>query len=132
MAFQEALRKLRKFDDNIIYSLNTSIRTESFLEKSKQSEPVERCKQLWNDITKTYDQREKVIKSCVQISSEKVKELRAAREAKPDDIQLLKQLKNEQTQLRLLQSELGVEEVIRDRTVKVFHERCRNYYSPAL
>uniref|UniRef100_A0A8C5BCK2 Mitochondrial matrix import factor 23 n=1 Tax=Gadus morhua TaxID=8049 RepID=A0A8C5BCK2_GADMO len=32
--------------------------------------------------------------------------------------------------LKLMQSELNVEEVINDRSLKVFNERCRTHYTP--
>jgi len=32
--------------------------------------------------------------------------------------------------LRLLQSEINVEEVVKDRSLKVFYERCRSAYKP--
>lgn len=33
-------------------------------------------------------------------------------------------------QLRLLQTELSVEEVIKEKTTKLFTEKCRSYYKP--
>uniref|UniRef100_A0A3P8WJ17 Protein MIX23 n=1 Tax=Cynoglossus semilaevis TaxID=244447 RepID=A0A3P8WJ17_CYNSE len=33
-------------------------------------------------------------------------------------------------QLKLMQSELNVEEVVNDRSLKVFNERCRIHYTP--
>lgn len=35
-------------------------------------------------------------------------------------------------QLRLLQTELSVEEVIREKTTKLFTEKCRSYYKPEI
>jgi len=34
-------------------------------------------------------------------------------------------------QLRELQTQMNVEEVIRDQTLKVYNERCRRYYKPS-
>uniref|UniRef100_A0A4W5LC86 Uncharacterized protein n=1 Tax=Hucho hucho TaxID=62062 RepID=A0A4W5LC86_9TELE len=33
-------------------------------------------------------------------------------------------------QLKLMRSELNVEEVVNDRSLKVFSERCRTHYTP--
>ncbi|KAG9467121.1 hypothetical protein GDO78_015574 [Eleutherodactylus coqui] len=52
------------------------------------------------------------------------------RKKQPDSLVVMKQLRKEQTKLKLLQSELNVEEVVNDRSWKVFHERCRLHYKP--
>jgi hypothetical protein len=62
------------------------------------------------------------------VLASEVRSLKQEKDSRPDNIQLLKHLRREQTSLRLLQTELGVEEVIKERTMKVFHEHCRNYY----
>jgi len=43
---------------------------------------------------------------------------------------LIKKLRNEQTKLRLLRSELNIEEVVKKRTIQVYYERCRGFYKP--
>ncbi|XP_023225921.1 coiled-coil domain-containing protein 58-like [Centruroides sculpturatus] len=40
------------------------------------------------------------------------------------------QCKDLYEQLRLMQNELNVEEVVKDRSLKVFYERCRSFYKP--
>nr|XP_006124241.1 coiled-coil domain-containing protein 58 [Pelodiscus sinensis] len=63
--------------------------------------------------------REKIIKSCIAQTSNVVKTLREEREKAQDDIVLLKHLRQEQTKLKLMQSELNVEEVVNDRSWKI-------------
>ncbi|TFK01436.1 tripartite motif-containing protein 66 [Platysternon megacephalum] len=63
--------------------------------------------------------REKIIKSCIAQTSNVVKTLREEREKAQDDVALLKQPRQEQTKLKLMQSELNVEEVVNDRSWKV-------------
>lgn len=75
-----------------------------------------------------YKNREGSIKHCIDVLANDVRSLRQEKISRPDDVQLLKKLRREQTSLRLLQTELGVEEVVKERTMKVFHERCRDYY----
>lgn len=75
-----------------------------------------------------YSSREQKIKQCIDVLASEVRSLKQEKDSRPDNIQLLKHLRREQTSLRLLQTELGVEEVIKERTMKVFHEHCRNYY----
>uniref|UniRef100_A0A9L0IE53 Protein MIX23 n=1 Tax=Equus asinus TaxID=9793 RepID=A0A9L0IE53_EQUAS len=74
--------------------------------------------------------RDRVIKNCIAQTSAVVKHLREEREKNLDDLTLLKQLRKEQTKLKWMQSELNVEEVVNDRSWKVFNERCRIHFKP--
>ncbi|PIK33524.1 putative coiled-coil domain-containing protein [Apostichopus japonicus] len=57
-------------------------------------------------------------------------DIKAARDKDPDDLQAIKNLRNTQAKLRLMQSELNIEEVVKERSIKVFHEKCRNHFIP--
>jgi len=128
LAFQDVLKKMRKIDDNIVYALNTRIPTESFgRDTAKISNE---CKDLYSQLMNSYGQREEAITTCVQESSEVVKKIKQQRETNENDLDLLKKLRKEQTRLRLFQNELNVEEVLKDRSIKVFYERCRLFYKP--
>ncbi|GFG34466.1 hypothetical protein Cfor_07704 [Coptotermes formosanus] len=76
-----------------------------------------------------YENREAAIKRCITVSADRVRGLWEQRE-KNEDSNVLKALRKEQTKLRLLQAELNVEEVLRERTTKVYYERCRPFYKP--
>jgi len=129
LAFQDVLKKTRKIDDNIVHLLNTTIPTDSFTNKS--SDAGNQCKQLYEQIQSSYKQRESSIKTCISVVSDSVKHLKEERQQNGDDVDVLKKLRKEQTKLRLMQNELNVEEVVKDRTLKVFHERCRLFYKPS-
>ncbi|XP_022656381.1 coiled-coil domain-containing protein 58-like isoform X2 [Varroa jacobsoni] len=124
---QELLKQSRKIDDNIIYALNTTVPTQSF---SNKNDAHETCKDLYRQLDDLYSSRQASIQKCVQYSEDHLASLKAAKEKNPDNIDVLKELKKEQTKHRLFQAELGVEEVIKTRTKKVFHERCRFFYTP--
>ncbi|XP_063360307.1 protein MIX23 [Cydia amplana] len=125
--FQDVLKKMRVLDDKIVYALNTSLPTESFRNKI---DATSACADLYSQIQKGHTDREAVIKNCIVSTADTVKKLRAAKEERPDDYDVLKTLKAEQRKLRLLQTELSVEEVIREKTTKLFTEKCRSYYKP--
>lgn len=59
-----------------------------------------------------------------------MKQLKEQRDAGKEDPVLIKDLRKEQSTMRLLQSELNVEEVIKKRTTQVYYERCRGFYKP--
>ncbi|XP_058621773.1 protein MIX23-like [Onychostoma macrolepis] len=74
--------------------------------------------------------RDKTIKSCITETSAVVGQLREERAKDSDNLSIIKQLRKEQTKLKLMQSELNVEEVVNDQSLKVFHERWRIHYIP--
>lgn len=133
---QETLKNLRKVDDNIVHALNTTIPTTSFSEKG--IDPSAQCKDLFKQVSDmfafyskfktTFQQlntahqsREDAIKKCIVSVSERVHNLRKRRDDGDDsDMQVTKELKKEQNKLRMMQNELYVEEVVRDRSTKVF------------
>lgn len=90
---QVVLKKMRVLDDKLVYALNTSLPTESF-RKTVDTGVV--CQDLLSQIKKGHSDRENVIKNCIVVTAESVKKLRAVKESKPDDYEILKDLKAEQ------------------------------------
>ncbi|XP_011923917.1 PREDICTED: coiled-coil domain-containing protein 58 isoform X1 [Cercocebus atys] len=124
---QELLKVMRTIDDRIVHELNTTVPTASFAGKIDASQT---CKQLYESLMAAHASRDRVIKNCIAQTSAVVKNLREEREKNLDDLTLLKQLRKEQTKLKWMQSELNVEEVVNDRSWKVFNERCRIHFKP--
>ncbi|XP_020645169.3 protein MIX23 isoform X1 [Pogona vitticeps] len=125
--FQELLRVMRTIDDRIVHELNTTVPTASFAEKVDASQT---CKHLHQALMEAHESRDRMIKTCIAQASSVVKALQEERAKSLEDIALLKRLRKEQTKLKLMQSELNVEEVVNDRSWKVFKERCRAHYKP--
>jgi len=119
------LKQLRKIDDNIVYALNNTIPTPSFAH-GDPNVPKVRCQELHQVLKSSYEDRDKLIKNCIRHTSDRVQRLTA--ESGASDASLSKKLRSEQTQLRLLRKELNIEEVIQDRSSKIFHEKCRPFY----
>ncbi|KAM6970921.1 protein MIX23 [Tautogolabrus adspersus] len=125
--FQEVLKVMRNIDDRIVHSLNTTVPTVSF---SGKVDATQTCKQLYESMMEAHLSRDKAIKSCIAQTSQVVGQLRQERAKDSDNLALIKQLRKEQTKLKMMQSELNVEEVVSDRSLKVFNERCRIHYTP--
>ncbi|XP_029434054.1 coiled-coil domain-containing protein 58 isoform X2 [Rhinatrema bivittatum] len=123
----DILKLMRTIDDRIVHELNTTVPTASFAGKIDASQT---CKQLYESLREAHASRERVIKHCIAQTSAVVNKLREEREKDVGDLALIKQLRKEQTKLKLMQSELNVEEVVNDRSWKVFNERCRIHYKP--
>lgn len=118
---------MRTIDDRIVHELNTTVPTASF---AGQVDASQTCRDLYESLTEAHESRERIIKNCIAQTSNVVKTLQEERKKSLDDIVLLKRLRKEQTKLKLMQSELNVEEVVNDRSWKVFNERCRTHYKP--
>ncbi|XP_043802171.1 protein MIX23 [Apis laboriosa] len=127
LEFQDALKKMRQLDDKIIYMLNTILPTESF---KGQVDPTVKCKDLYEKIQSGHKTRELAITRCLNASKEKVKQLKTERDNGNESPQLLKALRKEQNTLRLLQSELNIEEVVKEHTIDVYYNKCRVFYKP--
>lgn len=84
---------MRDVDDKIIYALNRSIPTESF---KGQLGATAKCTELQEKLNESYDGRNKVIKDCIAVTANRVKELRTKKEENPDDVTLYKDFKSEQ------------------------------------
>ncbi|XP_056220950.1 protein MIX23 isoform X1 [Seriola aureovittata] len=125
--FQEVLKVMRTIDDRIVHALNTTVPTVSF---SGKVDATKTCKQLYESMMEAHLSRDKAIKACIAQTSEVVGQLREERAKDGENLAVNKQLRKEQTKLKLMQSELNVEEVVNDRSLKVFSERCRIHYTP--
>uniref|UniRef100_A0A8C6VWZ4 Protein MIX23 n=1 Tax=Nothobranchius furzeri TaxID=105023 RepID=A0A8C6VWZ4_NOTFU len=123
----EMLKAMRVMDDRIVHALNTTVPTASF---SGKVDAVQTCKQLYESLMEAHQNRDRAIKACIAEKSELVGQLREERAKDGDNLEVIKQLRKEQTNLKLMQSELNVEEVVNDRSLKVFFERCRIHYMP--
>ncbi|XP_014674698.1 PREDICTED: coiled-coil domain-containing protein 58-like, partial [Priapulus caudatus] len=78
----------------------------------------------------SYTHRDRAIRSCITHAADAVATSRQRKADDPDSLAVMKTLRKEQTRLRLMQNELSIEEIIMDRTLKVFQEKCRNHYKP--
>ncbi|XP_017021210.1 protein MIX23 [Drosophila kikkawai] len=124
LGFQEALKKMRDVDDKIIYALN-ALPTDSF---KGQVNSESTCRDLYAKLQQSHQSRQDSIRSCITLSATNLKQLRESREAHPDDVDTDSKFKAEQRKLRVLQAELNVEDIIKERTYKAFNERCRSYF----
>lgn len=84
---------MREVDDKIVYTLNTTIPTESF--KGQLGTSV-KCTDLYSKLSATYDSRNKIIKDCIAVTANRVKELKTRKDDQPDDINVYKNFKSEQ------------------------------------
>lgn len=128
LQFQDTLKKMRDVDDKIVYILNSSLPTASF---KPEVGPVAVCQDLYSQLGTSYSNRSNQINKCIHNSAERIRSLKSQYETDDNNIDVLKKLKKEQNKLRMLKTEVNVEEVLKERTLKVFNDRCRNFYKPS-
>lgn len=126
LQFQEQLKQMRDLDDKIIYALNLSLPTESIKARSAIN-PESSCKELYGRLKQGYDLRGEKIRECIMVTAESVKKLKVERE-KNLDSNIDKIFKTEQRKLRILKQEQQVEDIVKERTLKTFNERCRQFF----
>ncbi|XP_078740659.1 protein MIX23, partial [Lampetra fluviatilis] len=116
--FQEALRSMRQIDDRIAHELNASVPTASI---ARALNLAHTCAQLHSALQEAHAGRAAVISRCVSLASDSVARLSERRRRggeEGEQLALNKALRNQQTTLKLMQSELNVEEVVNDQTWK--------------
>jgi hypothetical protein len=115
MMFQRALKQLRELDDKIIYALNLSTPTASMV--ARGADPKQSCQLLQAELGYNNKHREERISSCISLLGARVKELK--RDGGNVGIAT--------STLRLMRTELNVEEIINDRTQTIFNSKCKEF-----
>lgn len=127
---QDFLKRWRTVDDKIIYQLNEVVPTASFRGNDGNGKVATNCKYFYEQLLASYRTRDTALDKCIGVTQAKVQQLNQQRADRPDDSNLQSTLRNEQSHLRMLQSERMVEDVVRKSTLKAFSERCRHAYTP--
>lgn len=86
---------MRKTDDIIINTINTVVPTDSF-----HPNAVAACKNLHENLEDGNHKRQKLIKNCILLATDHVKQLKEQRETNLGDISISKNLRAEQTKVR--------------------------------
>ncbi|XP_042224098.1 protein MIX23-like isoform X3 [Homarus americanus] len=123
----DTLQAMRAIDDKIIYELNLATPTQSF---RNEVNPENHCRTLHERLSKTYEHRGAMIETCLNESRVKVRSLQAEALHKKENPQILRKIRSEQSRIRELQNEVTIEEIIRERSLRVFEERCRQFFKP--
>ncbi|XP_071535504.1 protein MIX23 isoform X3 [Panulirus ornatus] len=103
----DTLRAMRSIDDKIIYELNLATPTQSF---RNEVDPSTHCKELHEQLNKTYEQRGAMIQTCLSESRAKVRIIQAEVEQKKDNPLILRKLRSEQSKVCFLLYDIIFEE----------------------
>uniref|UniRef100_A0A915I1Y0 Protein MIX23 n=1 Tax=Romanomermis culicivorax TaxID=13658 RepID=A0A915I1Y0_ROMCU len=124
LQFQEMLKKMRSIDDKIIYELNQAKPTESF---SQEVDSASKCQFLHQKLQSSYTERDNAIKHCIAVTEKRLNDLKSQTDQNSNpDSALLKALRECRFSLRQLHTELNIEEVVRETSLKGFNHACDN------
>ncbi|XP_052241771.1 protein MIX23-like isoform X2 [Dreissena polymorpha] len=125
LRFNKALQNFRQSDDRFIYKLNSMLPTQSFKERVN---PKKECEQLFHQMVADYNSRERSIQRCIGLKKAEIHELLQKQAANKDDTSIKRDLN---TATLLFQKELPQELILRDRSFKLFYEKCADFYQPS-
>ena len=118
--FQRTLKRLRDVDDKIAYALNLSTPTASMV--ARGADPGARCAQLRSQLLECHEARRQLVGGCVELLQTELAGLRA--EQREGAANLRQQILGKQQRLRMVEAELGVEQIITARTEAAFKAKC--------
>ncbi|VDN03616.1 unnamed protein product [Thelazia callipaeda] len=117
LAFQDMLNKLRQIDDKILFELNTALPSKSF---SANIDKGEKCRSVYEQLITMRARRMDLIQRCIDENQDNINYLREKKAP-------LGNIRNAQNTLRVIRSEMDIENIVNERSQKAVHDRCRNF-----
>ena len=88
--------------------------------KARGADPAERCGELQRELGECHQARGEMIQTCLDSVRDQVRTMSDNQEDKT-------KIRAKQTILRGLESEILIEDIIRERTNRAFREKCSEY-----
>ncbi|RHZ69321.1 hypothetical protein Glove_284g85 [Diversispora epigaea] len=117
--FKDFMKGYRKIDDNIMLRMNTT-----------NTHSVENCTQFFKELADAYSKREKIINHCLKILDQGLERKQKALDEDPYDSNLKNQMFVDESKRRMIYNEYTVEDIVRDRSLTVFKNKCRMFHLP--
>ncbi|KAK4510817.1 uncharacterized protein ATC70_005251 [Mucor velutinosus] len=114
--FKDFMKEFRKVDDNIINRLNST---------STQAEGV--CGEFFKQMSEAYAQRDQAIDYCLKLMDEDLDKKNKKLQEDPDDFDIKNSIFTQESMRQSVSNERYVEEIIRERTLQVFKNKCRAF-----
>ncbi|CAG8474696.1 327_t:CDS:2 [Paraglomus occultum] len=115
----DLMKEYRKIDDNIMLRMNT---TDTHSETS--------CKEFFKHLSEAYARREKAIDSCLKILDARLEKQQKIIEDDPYNSDVKNQIFVDETKRRMIANEYVVEDIVRERSLTVFKNKCRKFTIP--
>ncbi|KAI8810976.1 caffeine-induced death protein 2-domain-containing protein [Cladochytrium replicatum] len=122
--FKATLKEARILDDNMTPKLNALTTRSTDLDRS--------CSSFLEQLKVAYASRDRFINRCVKVMRNEVSQRKEALASDPNSRSTKASILVAEAQLRAMENEFTVEEILRDRTWSLFHSRCRGLKIPDL
>eukprot|EP00127_Corallochytrium_limacisporum_P000709 Clim_evm5s24 gene=Clim_evmTU5s24 len=122
--FKATLKDLRKFDDRIQYKLNAAIPTHSPTSEERAKAEAN-CKHIYDLLNTAHQGRMRAIDDCLLKVRAHIDQLEASAAS---DANLQSSLRDEQYAYSTMEAEKNIDQVVQQRSRKLFNERCRPFF----
>ncbi|XP_063902362.1 protein MIX23-like [Zophobas morio] len=122
--FKQSLKNLRRLDDLIVQKLNTTIPTDTFKNQCSIEKKRELCESFRIKLAEAHKFREWCIVDCIAEAEKEVNELRTQKLEDRDNDDVVEAYQSSLQKLRMLKSDLAAEQVVQERSIKVWSQRC--------
>ncbi|KAG2193347.1 caffeine-induced death protein 2 [Mucor mucedo] len=119
--FKDFMKELRRVDDNVINRLNSN---------GTHAEGV--CSDFFKQMTEAYAKRDEAINYCLKLMDEDLDKKNRKLQEDPDDFEVKNSIFTQESVRQSISNERYVEEIIRDRTLQVFKNKCRAFDTTSL
>ncbi|KAL7753322.1 hypothetical protein RI367_001097 [Sorochytrium milnesiophthora] len=116
--FRDVLKEHRKIDDNIFLKLN---------DMPRGQEDTHMCEQFLESLVNSYRIRARMISVCQKVLDEDVAETAARLKVDPKTYRIQSDLHAAELKQRTARDETEVEDILKDRTLRMFKSRCRSF-----
>ncbi|CAG8439342.1 13746_t:CDS:2 [Funneliformis caledonium] len=110
--FKDLMKEYRKIDDNIMLRMNTT---------NTHSEAA--CADFFKQLSDAYQKRERILDA-------ELEKKQKALDDDPFDNNLKNQMFVDESKRRMINNELTVEDIVRERSLSVFKNKCRIFHMP--
>ncbi|RUP48644.1 caffeine-induced death protein 2-domain-containing protein [Jimgerdemannia flammicorona] len=118
--FKELMKEYRRVDDNIMLRMNT---TDTHSESA--------CAAIFTELANAYHKREDAVNYCLKVIDQELDRKNKKLEEDPEDHNLKSNIYTEESKRRMISNELTVEDIVRERSLQVFRNKCRVFDIPA-
>ncbi|RIA89191.1 caffeine-induced death protein 2 [Glomus cerebriforme] len=117
--FKDLMKEFRKIDDNIMLKMNTT-----------DTHSKDACADFFKKLADAYQKREYVINKCLKILDAELEKKQKALDDDPFDSNLKNQMFVDESKRRMINNEFTVEDIVRERSLTVFKNKCRLFHIP--
>ncbi|GAA5810104.1 hypothetical protein MFLAVUS_003523 [Mucor flavus] len=119
--FKDFMKDLRRVDDNVINRLNGAA-----------TQVDGSCSEFFKQMSEAYAKRDEAIDYCLKLMDEDLAKKSKKLQEDPDDFEVKNSIFTQESVRQSISNERFVEEIVRERTLQVFKNKCRAFDTSSL